>query len=344
VRFNRCRLVKYISLYLLVLLPLPLPAAESASAGTVVATVDGETIFLTEIEKIVGARTALLNEQIYQLQRQTVDAIVDQRLIAKEAARRGATAAQLLEREVDNKTAAVTDADVEAFYRANESRLPTQEADLRARIRDHLRNQKLTERRNAFVGELRANANVTVLLTAPAIFRANLNIEGAPFKGRADAAVVIVKFEDFHCPFCKDAQQTLAQLLARYPDRIKLVHKDFPIDELHPGARAAHVAARCANEQGKFWPYHDALYANAPKTDPQELRKFAKDAGLDFNSFDQCLSGNKYSAAVEKDIAEGKQSGVTGTPAFYINGRLVAGAQPLENFVRVIDEELARLH
>ena len=154
--------------------------------------------------------------------------------------------------------------------------------------------------------------------------------------------MTVVKFEDFHCPFCKEAQHTLTQLLARYSDRIELVHKDFPIDELHPAARAGHVAARCANEQGKFWSYHDVLYANQPKAAPEELRNYAKAAGLDVAGFDQCLSAGRYLAAVETDINEGKQAGVAGTPAFYINGRSVAGAQPLENFVKLIEEELAQ--
>jgi protein-disulfide isomerase len=335
-------LLKNLALCVLLSVTSSVFAAEPAPTEAVIATIDGETILSAEIDRLIGARVALLNEQIYQLRRQTIDGLIDQRLIAKEAARRGLTETQLLDVEVVKKTAAVTDGEVEAFYQANESRLPTQEAGLRERIREHLRNQKSAARRDAFAGELRAKANVSVLLTPPAIYRATINVDGAPFKGRADAPVVLVKFEDFHCPFCKQAQPTLVQLLARYPEQIRLVHKDFPIDELHPGARAAHIAARCANEQGKFWSYHDALYASAPKTAPEELQKYAKDADLDLARFDQCLSADKYSTAVEKDIDEGKQAGVTGTPAFYINGRLIAGAQPLENFVRIIDEELAR--
>jgi len=344
VQFDRCRFLKNLALWGLLTVTSPVLAAEPAPTGAVVATVDGEPILSADIDKLIGARVARLNEQIYQLQRQTIDALIDQRLIAKEAARRSLTETQLLDLEVAKKTDAVTDVDVDAFYRANESRLPAQETNLRERIREHLRNQKSAARRDAFASELRANASVSVLLTPPAIYRPIINVDGAPYKGRADAPVVLVKFEDFHCPFCKEAQATLTQLLARYPDRIKIVHKDFPIEELHPGARAAHFAARCANEQGRFWPYHDALYAHAAKTTAKELQTYAKDSGLDVGQFEQCLSTDKYSSAVEKDIEEGKQAGVSGTPAFYINGRLVAGAQPLENFVRIIDDELAHGH
>ena len=157
-----------------------------------------------------------------------------------------------------------------------------------------------------------------------------------------DAQVVIVEFEDFHCPFCKESQRTLDELMARYPETIKLVHKDFPIDELHPGARQAHLAGRCAMTQGKFWPYHDQLFGHAPHAAPEDLKKYADAAGLNLAAFESCMTANKFAAAVQADIDEGVRAGVTGTPAFFINGRLIAGAQPLERFVAVIEEEIAQ--
>ena len=317
------------------------PARAGEAPSTAAATLDGESISYDELDKLIGARIATLNEQIYQLQRQTVDQLINERLFAKEAVRRGLSAEGLIAAEVTAKTPTVTDAEVEAFYKSNESRLQTQEPNLRERIRAYLLGQNSNARRDAFLGELRAKADVKVLLKRPAIFRVAIDTAGAPFKGPAAAPVTVVKFEDFHCPFCKEAQRTIAQLLERYPDRVKLVHKDYPIDELHPAARAGHLAARCATEQGKFWPYHDALYINAPKTAPEELRGYAKAAGLDVASFDQCLSAGRYAAPVQKDIDEAKHAGVSGTPAFFINGRLLVGAQPLENFVALIEEELS---
>jgi len=271
-----------------------------------------------------------------------VEGLINARLLTQEATRRGISTAELLDAEVARKTEPVSDAEVESFYQANESRLPTQEDDLRQRIRLHLHNQKSSARNSLFFAELRARANVKILLKPPAIFRAALDLDGAPIKGRLDAPVTIVKFEDFHCPFCKEAQHTLAQLLSKYHDRVKLAHKDFPIDELHPAARAGHVAARCAGEQGKFWPYHDLLFANGPKAAPADLRNYAQAAGVDMTHFEQCVASGRFVAVVEKDVAQGKRAGVTGTPAFYINGRMLAGAQPIEAFVKLIEEELAQ--
>src|SRR5262249_41488822 len=96
------------------------------------------------------------------------------------------------------------------------------------------------------------------------------------------------------------------------------------------------------HEQGKFWAYHDALFANAPKTGTEQLKAYAQDVGLDLPAFEQCVSSGKYQTIVQQDIDEGTRAGVTGTPAFFINGRLVSGAQPLESFTRVIEDELAR--
>lgn len=307
-----------------------------------VATVDGEAISLEEIEGPVGANIAALKEEIYRLQRQRIEDIISERLLAKAAKQRGTTVDALTNAEVVAKVQPVTDAEVELFYQQNQGRLPVQQPDLRERIRTYLKNQKLIAQRVAFVNQLRAKAQVQVFLREPLPYRASTNIEGAPFKGAADAPVVIVKFEDFHCSFCKESQPTLEQLLSRYQNQVKIVHKDFPIEEIHPGVRQAHVAARCANVQGKFWPYHDTLYRNAPKTSPDDLNKYAAEAGLDAAAFELCLASGKFDAAVQANVEQGKQAGVGGTPAFLINGRLLGGAQSLDRFTQLIDEELAR--
>lgn len=317
----------------------PLQADDASGA---VARVDGEIITAEEMEKPIGATIAELREKIYQLQQQRLEALIAERLLEKEAAKRNLSVTALLDAEVTHKVRKVTDQEVEGFYQANKARIKTDDPQLRERIRAYLQNQKLTERRNAFVGSLRSRAKVVISLKPPAVFRVEIDIKGAPFKGKATAPVTIVKFEDFECPYCKDSQKTLEALLHRYPDKVRLVHKDYPIEEIHPGITKAHEAARCANEQGKFWAYHDKLYANLSKKATDELKKRAAELGLKMVAFEKCLASKKYEAAVQKDIAEGKKAGVSGTPAFFINGRLVAGAQPLERFVQVIDDELSR--
>jgi protein-disulfide isomerase len=158
-------------------------------------------------------------------------------------------------------------------------------------------------------------------------------MDGAPFKGSARAPVTSVEFSDFHCPFCKrvlpvlPVLPTLNRLESQYGDNIRLVFRDFPIDNLHPGARKAHEAAQCAHDQGKFWAYHDLLFANAPKASPEQLKTYAQEVGLDVVAFEQCVNSGTYQATVQEDVEEGTRVGAIDTRTFFINGRLLMGAQ-----------------
>ena len=323
-------------------LAIGFPAAAQA-AGEVLAEVDGVAITSEEVEKPLGPQLSKLEEQIYNLKRQRVDALINEKLLAKEAAKRSVSIPALLDGEVTAKVGLVTEQEIESFYQTNKGQIKGDEAQVRDQIRSYLQNQKLQTRREAFVQSLRAQAKVVVNLKAPPIQRIEVSVQGAPFKGGEKAAVTIVEFSDFHCPFCRRVIPTLTQLESRYGEKIKLVFRDFPIENLHPGATKAHEAARCATEQEKFWPYHDKLFAGPPNSSPEFFKGLAKEVGLDAVTFETCLGSGKYQAAIKEDIAEGNRVGVGGTPAFFVNGRLITGAQPLEAFTRVIDDELARV-
>jgi protein-disulfide isomerase len=131
-------------------------------------------------------------------------------------------------------------------------------------------------------------------------------------------------------------------VLARYGDKVKLVYRDLPLDQLHPQARRAAEAARCAQEQGKFWPFHDQLYSGNTDTSPERFKALAQATGLELAAFESCLASGKQQALVQQSIEEATRLGLSGTPAFLINGRFLSGAQPFETFVAVIEEELAR--
>jgi protein-disulfide isomerase len=172
------------------------------------------------------------------------------------------------------------------------------------------------------------------------VFRASPDLAGTPARGAADAKVTIVEFSDFHCPFCKRVQPTLDQLLTKYPSQVRLVYKHMPLDNLHPQARRAAEASWCSQQQGKFWQYHDLLYEGGPDGSDATLSALAERAGIDVTAFQQCLSAGKAAEAVQQHVAEGAKLGVSGTPGFFVNGRFLSGAVPLEAFVQVIEEEL----
>jgi protein-disulfide isomerase len=327
---------------LLFLLGISFPPNSNA-AGDTLAEVDGVAITSEEVEKTLASQLSKLEEQIYNLKRQRVEALINEKLLAKEAAKRGISVPALLDAEVTSKVGLVTEQEIEKFYQENRAQLQGEDSNLREQIRSRLQNQKLVGKREEFLKSLRSQAKVVVNLKPPPVLRAAVSVDGAPSKGSVKAPVTIVEFSDFHCPFCRRVLPTLTQLESRYGEKIKLVFRDFPIDSLHPGATQAHEAARCANDQGKFWAYHDKLFDAPPKSSPEIFKELAKEVGLNTNDFETCVNSGKYQAAIKEDIAEGNRVGVSGTPAFFINGRQISGAQPLEAFARVIDDELARV-
>jgi protein-disulfide isomerase len=324
---------------LLLGLGISLPAL---AASEPLAEVDGIAITSEEVEKPLAPQVSKLEEQIYNLKRQKLEALIDDKLLEKEAAKRKLTVPTLLDAEVTSKVGLVTEQEIEKFYQENKAQIKGEQGQVREQIRSYLQNQKLNAKRDEFLKSLRSQAKVVINLKPPPVLRVEISADGAPFKGPAKAPVTIVEFSDFHCPFCRRVIPTLTQIESKYGDKIKLVFRDFPIEGLHPGATKAHEAARCANEQGKFWPYHDKLFAGPPKSSPEIFKAFAKELGLDVASFETCFDAGKYQADIKKDIEEGNRVGVTGTPAFFINGRLISGAQPLEAFARIIDDELSR--
>jgi protein-disulfide isomerase len=306
------------------------------------AEVNGETITAKDLEGALGARLSKLEEQIYDLKRQELDSLIARRLFAQEAANRGISVPALLDAEVTAKVSLVTEKEIDDFYQANKARMRGDETDVRQKIRAFLQQQKLTTRREVFVESLRSQGKVVVRLQPPPAIRVEVSTEGAPIRGAADASVTVVEFSDFECPFCKQTHPTLKQLLELYPGRVRLAYRDFPLDSIHPQARRAAEAARCAQDQGKFWEYHDVLFTQSPQLALEDLRRYAGQVGLDVTKFDGCVATGVHKAAVQRDLDEGNRLGITGTPAFFINGRTLTGAQPLEAFTRLIEQELAR--
>ena len=163
----------------------------------------------------------------------------------------------------------------------------------------------------------------------------------APIRGGKDAPITIVEFSDFQCPFCGRVNPTLAQISQVYGDKVKVAFKHLPLS-IHPDSPAAHAAAESAHRQGKFWEMHDKIFANQHEIKPDKLRAYAKEIGLDLAKFDKDVASPDVKKRIEADSQEAEKLGVSGTPAFFINGRYLSGAQPFENFKKMIDEELAK--
>ncbi len=173
-----------------------------------------------------------------------------------------------------------------------------------------------------------------------------VSLDDDPVLGDEDAPIAIVEFSDFQCPFCASFRSnTFDQLKEEYIDtgRVKLVYRDFPLDSIHPDARLAAEASECADDQGKFWEYHDILFNNQRSLSVGDLKAYADQVGLDNADFNECLDSRKYKDEVEKDFQDGNSYGVSGTPLFFINGIELSGAQPFANFKRIIESELTKV-
>jgi protein-disulfide isomerase len=319
--------------------------ARAPAPQDVAATVGATTITLEQVDRQAlrqpasdfgGAR---LGQALYAARRVVLDELIGNELLDQEAKARGTDRASLVEKEIASSVQAPTDADVQAWYQANPARVQGASFDqVRAPIRSLLIQQRMAASRERFLDTLKQKTRVNVALEPP---REKVDVAGYPSKGPSDAPVVMVEFSDFQCPFCQRAEPTVEQVLKTYGNRIKFVYRHFPLPS-HPNARPAAEAAACAEEQGHFWEYHQELFANPNRLSADDLKAHANAIGLDAARFTTCVENHKTKARVDNDIKEANEAGVTGTPAFFVNGRPIEGAQPFEAFKQVIDEELAR--
>ncbi len=225
------------------------------------------------------------------------------------------------------------------LYAQNRAQLGNRPFDqVKGQIEEYLRDQALAQRRQAFRAELEGRASVKVMLKPP---RYEIAVPAsAPTQGPAAAPVTIVSFADYQCPYCQRAEQVVAELERRYAGKLRLVHRDFPLD-FHPRARFAARASYCAGEQGRFWEYHRGLLLQPGDYADAELQARARALGLQEGPFNACLASERFDAVVAQGLEDGRKLGINSTPTFFINGRMVSGARPLEYFAQIIDEELA---
>ncbi len=288
------------------------------------------------------ASQADATQKLYDGRRAALDAIIADMLLTEAAKKTSMTAEAFEIDELGKRVKPVTDAEVVSFFQANVNQMQGRPLEVMApAISRYLTEQRRVEARQALISELRkAGPDVRVLIDAP---RRDVEIDSSdPSLGRASAPVTLIEFSDFQCPFCQRVAPTIKKIRDTYGDKVRIVWKDFPLTQIHPQAFKAGEAAHCAGDQGKYWEYHDRLFANQGQLQPEELKQHAAALGLDAAAFNACLDSSKYGERVRDGVAQGTRLGVNSTPTIYINGRVLSGAQPYEAFVSVIDEELAR--
>jgi predicted DsbA family dithiol-disulfide isomerase len=316
--------------------------AESPSGQTAkkapLAIVEGQPILEDELLPLIEGELRRLQFQEYQTRHRALDNLINRKLLAAKAKEKGLTSEELLRQEVDARVAEPSEAELEAYYtdQRNLSNVPFEQAKKQLLLR--LKQQNIEGARLDYTRRLRQEAHVSVMLLPP---RVPVAYDGTRVLGSPKAPVTIVEFSDFQCPYCRKANATLKELMKKYPDRVRLSFRDFPLTQIHPRAQRAAEAARCAAQQGQFWAYHDLIFGNQDRLSDADLGQHARTLGLDSAEFDACLRERRFKTQVEADLKEGAQAGVSSTPGFFINGILLEGSQPIGNFEEIIESELA---
>ncbi len=313
------------------------PSAEASrlDPNLVVATWEGGQMTYAELQKKGEANfTRMRNQYLMELhtqEQQLLEATVVEGLVKKAAAAKGQTEEQYFESIVGKPSA--TEAEILEFYEqvAKQSGQPIEA--LRPRIEEYLVNKKKQE---AFMGEidkLKTAAKVNINLPAPEQAKVKFELAGRPMKGKETAKVTIVEFSDFECPYCAKATPGVEQILAAYPDDVKLYFLHFPLS-FHQKAMPAAVASECAHKQGKFWEMHDELFAAQHSLTEEHFKEAATKRGLDLVAFEGCMKDPAIAATIKSDMVQAEAAGVQGTPSFYINGVRYEQGVPTVDAVR----------
>ena len=309
----------------------------SAKTPTPVAVISGQTIYDADLLPLAQPQLRPLRNQEYDIMSRALENLINQKLLEAEAGRKGISTEKLLEQEIDSKVSEPSEAELDAFYLGQKDRLNRPFTEVKPQLKQALQQARIQQIRQDYIKRLRDKADVNILLRPPTV---ELTFDPNRLRGNPRARVTIIEFSDFQCPYCKMAQATLKQVLEKYDGRVRLAFRDFPLRQIHAQAQLAAEGSRCAAEQGKFWEYHDQLFASS-KLDRAELVEHARNLKLDDKQFESCLASGKFRGAIESDLQDGSKAGVSGTPGFFVNGVALTGAQPADAFYKIIDAALA---
>jgi protein-disulfide isomerase len=318
-------------------------AAAAAGPSAPVARIGAEVITAGELDTSIRGELNEMEQRTYDLRKSALDQLINQRLVEAKAKVAGKPVDEFLRAELAPKVGEPTDEEARALYERAKAAGQVKEPfdQVKAQIAQFLRRQKSEAVLAQYLEQVRAEAKVEVLL--PPYLPAKVEVAATgPSKGPDSAPVTIVEFSDFQCPYCSKAEATVKDLLEleKYKGKLKLVYRDYPLPSHNLAPKAAE-AAHCAGDQGKYWEMHDRLFAAAPKLEVTDLKAYARELKLDEGRFTKCLDSGEKAKVVADHFKAGNDAGVRGTPAFFINGRLISGAQKLEAFTALVDAELA---
>jgi len=263
--------------------------------------------------------------------------ILQDKLFEAESSKQGMSKEAFLEKELQGKVRDPLPAEIAAFYEQNKARLNKPLEQATAQIQQYLK----TENRNRALGDLAARLKVEYAVsTSLPPLRLKVQTEGSPARGPEGAAVTLVEFSDFQCPYCLQLNKTLEEVLAKYGSDVRLVYRQLPLSDIHPFAEKAGEASLCAADQNRFWQMNRLIFETQNQLAEEDLKAKAAKLNLEPAVFQSCLASGKYASKIKQDQREAFALGIESTPALFINGRLIFGAVPLAEISRIVDEEI----
>jgi protein-disulfide isomerase len=307
---------------------------------------NGGEVKAKEVKANVSSKIKELSEQVIEMYKKGAENAVVEKLLNEEAKKRGVPNISALLESISSAPDA-TDAEVAAFMKANNLQNGYKDPQTgkmrkvsKEEIKAYLSKQSKTKQTQEFIGKLTANANIVWMLKESLVPIAALTSD-EPILGNPNAKVVIYEYSDFQCPFCGRVVPSLDKLFKAYPDKIRIIFKQYPLS-FHANARPAAKAALAAGRQGKFWEMHDLLFANQTALSDANYLAWAKQLNLDLDQFKKDLSDPALETQIAADEKEARGFGISGTPSFVINGTKYVGAYPYERFEQIIKAELEK--
>ncbi|MCF6194583.1 MAG: DsbA family protein [Kangiellaceae bacterium] len=304
------------------------------------AIIDNQIITNQQVVDSIEDQLYQAELKIYELKYNQLRTMLLIRLIKSHPFSRGMKADDFIKKYV-TKNPSASEADVDRLIKTNKGPKEKINEAFRKQAKDFIIAQKSRQALDQWFSVQSKEHGVVINLKKPSRPKFEIPIGDSPVLGDANAPITLIEYSDFQCPFCARAEATVKQLIKDYPGKIKLVYKNFPLSN-HDDAFIAAEAGFCAQEQSeaKFWQLHDIMFDDRKGLNLEGLVSKAKSIGLDLAKFESCVKNSKYALNVNKDIAEGSRFGVNSTPAFFVNGIMLLGAQPYEAFKKIIDEEL----
>jgi len=308
-----------------------------ASDDTVVLVeIDGARITAAEFNQKKPGALFQAQSALYETQRKALDAFVDEYLLERQARKENVTTEELLKRHIESAIEKDPSEEVlKVYYEGVDSNEPFETA--KGKIREYIRQRRIGKAKAAYVQSLRSEAKVAMRLEPP---RADISLKQTPIRGAKNAAVTVVEFADYECPYCQVIHPQLTKLQAETGDKVAYAFKDLPLPS-HANAQKAAEAAHCAGAQGKYWEYHDYLFTKK-QYDVPKLKEAARALQLSGDVFDKCLDSGAQAAIVKSSLDEAQALSIPGTPSFFINGRFLTGPASYEALRNAIQEELGR--